>query len=152
VASEATLVLECVECGKKSEGSARGWRGLLTNGEFEPPGSRDVIAPTAPERISMTDQRTLDDVIAERVPTLFTFYGYISNGKRGGRGYTTRAKSLNDALEDLQRDEGDVENGYLVSDAFVVPAEGEPVIHVLLMPHTDNIVEYSVQDVIDRAR
>jgi hypothetical protein len=100
----------------------------------------------------MTDQRTLDDVIAGRVPTLFTFYGYISNGKRGGRGYTTRAKSLNDALEDLQRDEGDVENGYLVSDAFVVPAEGEPVIHVLLMPYTDNIVEYSVQDVIDRAR
>jgi hypothetical protein len=43
VASEATLVLECVECGKKSEGSAGGWRGLLTNGELEPPGSRDVL-------------------------------------------------------------------------------------------------------------
>jgi hypothetical protein len=36
VACEATLVLECVECGKKSEGMARGWRGLLTDDEFEP--------------------------------------------------------------------------------------------------------------------
>jgi ribosomal protein L44E len=36
VASEATLVLECVECGKQSERSARGWRGFLTDGEFEP--------------------------------------------------------------------------------------------------------------------
>jgi hypothetical protein len=64
--------------------------------------------------------------MSERVPTVFTFYGYMSNGKRGGRGYTTRANSLNDALDDLERVEGDVENGYLVSDAFVVLAEGEP--------------------------
>lgn len=28
--SDATLVLECVECGEISEGSARGWRALLT--------------------------------------------------------------------------------------------------------------------------
>lgn len=28
--SEATLVFECVECGAKSEGGARGWRALLT--------------------------------------------------------------------------------------------------------------------------
>ena len=100
----------------------------------------------------MTDQRTVQDLMSERVPTLFTFYGYMSNGKRGGRGYTTRAKSLEDALDDLERDEGDVENGYLVTEAFVVLAEGEPVIHVLLMPYMDNISEMSVQDVIDRAR
>jgi hypothetical protein len=51
--------------------------------------------------------------MSERVPTVFTFYGYMSNGKRGGRGYTTRANSLNDALDDLERVEGDVENEYL---------------------------------------
>ena len=100
----------------------------------------------------MTDQRTVKELMSERVPTLFTFYGYISNGKRSGKGYTTRAKSLEDALDDLERDEGDGENGYLVTEAFVVLAEGEPVIHVLLMPYMDNISEMSVQDVIDRAR
>jgi hypothetical protein len=100
----------------------------------------------------MTDQPTVDELMAERVPTVFTFYGYISHGKRGGRGYTTRAKSLVDAEHDLLRDEGYVENGYLVCDAFVTLAEGEPVIHVMVMPYTDNIVEMSVQDVIDRAR
>jgi hypothetical protein len=99
----------------------------------------------------MTDKRTLDDVIAERVPTVFTFYGYMSNGKRGGKGYTTRAKSLAEAESNLLRDEGYVENGYLVTDAFVVLAEGEPVIHVLLMPYMDNISEVSIQDVIDDA-
>ena len=100
----------------------------------------------------MTDQRTLDDVIAERVPTLFTFYGYMSNGTRGGSGYATRARSLDDALDDLAQAEGKSENGYLVTDAFVVLAEGEPVIHVLLMPYTDNIRTESVRDAIDRAR
>jgi hypothetical protein len=99
----------------------------------------------------MTDKRTLDDVIAERVPTVFTFYGYMSNGKRGGKGYTTRAESLAEAESSLLRDEGYVENGYLVTDAFVVLAEGEPVIHVLLMPYMDNISEVSIQDVIDDA-
>jgi hypothetical protein len=99
----------------------------------------------------MTDQRTLDDVIAERVPTLFTFYGYISNGKRGGRGYTTRAKSLDDALEALERAEGHIENGYLVCDAFVVPADGEPVIHVWVMPYADNIREMTIAEVIGDA-
>ena len=39
-----------------------------------------------------------------------------------------------------------------MTEAFVVLAEGEPVIHVLLMPYMDNISEMSVQDVIDRAR
>ncbi len=100
----------------------------------------------------MADQRTVDELMREAEPTLFTFYGYLSDGKRGGRGYTTRAKFLDDALDDLQRDEGRVENGYLVTEAFVVRAEGEPVIHVLLMPYTDNISELSVQDVIDGAR
>ena len=28
--------LVCVECGKNAEGSARDWRALLTDGEFEP--------------------------------------------------------------------------------------------------------------------
>ena len=42
----------------------------------------------------MTDQRTVKELMSERVPTLFTFYGYISNGKRSGKGYTTRAKLL----------------------------------------------------------
>ena len=87
----------------------------------------------------MTDQRTVEELMSERVPTVFTFYGYMSHGKRGGRGYTTRAKSLEDALDDLERDEGYVENGYLVWEAFVMLAEGEPVIHVLLMPYMDNI-------------
>ena len=100
----------------------------------------------------MTDQRTVEELMAERAPTVFTFYGYMTNGKRGGRGYTTRAKSLDDALDDLELAEGDVENGYLVTEAFVVLLDGEPVIHVLLMPYMDNISEMSVQDVIDRAR
>jgi hypothetical protein len=34
--SEATLELECIECGNQSEGSARRWRALLTDAEFEP--------------------------------------------------------------------------------------------------------------------
>ena len=100
----------------------------------------------------MTDQRTVDELMSERVPTVFTFYGYISNGKRSGRGYTTRAKSLGEAEANLLRDEGFVENGYLFCDAFVVLAEGEPVIHVMLMPYDDNIATYSIQDVIDGAR
>jgi hypothetical protein len=29
-------ILVCVECGNESEGSARDWRALLTDGEFEP--------------------------------------------------------------------------------------------------------------------
>jgi hypothetical protein len=100
----------------------------------------------------MTDQRTVDERRAEAEPTLFAFYGYISNGKRGGRGYTTRAKSLDEALDDLQANEGVVENGYLVVDAFVAAIEGEPVIHVSLMPYMDNIREMTVWDVIHDAR
>ena len=30
IPSEVDVVLVCVECGKQSEGSARGWRALLT--------------------------------------------------------------------------------------------------------------------------
>jgi hypothetical protein len=36
VSSGLELVLECIECGEISEGSARGWRAFLTDAEEEP--------------------------------------------------------------------------------------------------------------------
>ena len=34
--AETETVLECIECGARSEGAAHGWRALLTDGEHEP--------------------------------------------------------------------------------------------------------------------
>jgi hypothetical protein len=54
-------------------------------------------------------------------------------------------------LEALERAEGHIENGDLVCAAFVVPADGEPVIHVWVMPYTDNIREMTIAEVIGDA-